>query len=99
MMRRPNQYKQGGFPACIHLVIKFNEHALYYEILSQWLEDRDLEWVSEDEKRIAIERDSCWQCIWFPDTPVGSYRLAASSFEALMAAVNNPALLSINTDQ
>jgi hypothetical protein len=44
-------------------------------------------WVSEDEKARGVETNSCWELQWYPDTPIGSYSMAASSLPALVAAV------------
>ena len=45
--------------------------------------------VSDDERQRAIEKDSVWTCQWYPNTPVGSCALAASSFEVLMTAIRD----------
>lgn len=80
------------FPKCINLTITFNEHALVYESAEQWAADNAergfAEWASEEEREKAVATNSVWACQWYPDTPVGFCALAASSFEALMAAVN-----------
>ena len=36
-----------------------------------------------EEKLKAIELDSVWELQWYPDTPIGSYYVAASSLEAI----------------
>jgi hypothetical protein len=91
----PKTYQPDGFPACISLSIEFNQHATYYQTIEQWEADRvncsEVEWVSDDERRKAIETDNVWECHWSPKTPVGSCSLAASSFKALMRAVNDGA--------
>lgn len=80
------------FPRCVSLSITFNDHALNYQSVAQWVSEAEelawFEWVSPDERQRAIEHDSVWTCRWYPDTPVGFCALAASTFEALMTAVN-----------
>lgn len=90
-MAMPEKKHTSGFPACISLSIKFNRHAIYYETVEQWLASLpsgEPDWVSPEERQRAIDGNSVWECQWYPDTPVGSYSVAASSFETLMAFVN-----------
>jgi len=88
----PRQHHQPGFPPCVSLRIEFNQHANNYDTVEQWLADAEVDpwfsWVSEDERAKAIASDSVWICQWYPDTPIGFSGLAASSFDVLMAAVN-----------
>jgi len=88
MLSEPQQ--QTGFPSCVSLSIEFNPHAIYYQTIEQWVNERpdQLLWVSAEERQRAFERNSVWVCQWYPATPVGSCEVAASSFEALMQAVN-----------
>ncbi len=88
---KPSVKDQSGFPACIHLSLEFNPHAVLYESLTDWLrdsEDRGFEWVNDGERAKAIAADSIWICQWYPATPVGFCLVAAASFEALMTAIN-----------
>ncbi len=85
----PTTHHPAGFPACVNLAIKFNEHALLYQTVEQWEKDQDdfYDWISPEERVKAIETDSVWTCHWYPDTPVGFNAFAASTFDALMDAV------------
>ena len=80
-------------PACIHLTLTFNEHAVYYQTAHAWVEESEardpgyLQWITPDERDRAIARNSIWVCQWYPDTPVGFHVFAASSFEALVNAL------------
>jgi hypothetical protein len=83
-----------GFPPCISLTVYFNEHAVYYQTAEEWWAEQveigcPPDWVSDDEKRLALASNSVWVCHWYPNTPVGSCSVSASSFEALMAFVNS----------
>lgn len=74
------------------LIIQFNEdHACNYVDARKWHddygrysggEDDDISWPSNQERLKAIDQNSVWTIQWYPDTPVGSYRVGASTFEA-----------------
>lgn len=87
----PKQYRPKGFPLCVSLTIEFNQHAVYYQTVEQWIEDQrhfgGVSWVSEEERLKAIETDSVWTCCWYPNTPVGSCSLSAASLEIVLAAI------------
>ena len=82
-----------SLPACVSLTISFNDHAAVYEPVAEWVADEAnrLYWVSDEERQKAIATDSVWVCQWYPRTPVGFRTLAASSFDALMAALRTEA--------
>lgn len=71
------------------LYLTHNEHKDSYEEIGQWIVDQTEpnDWVSEDEMERAIETDSVWALQWYPDTPIGFYRLTASSLDAIKVAV------------
>jgi hypothetical protein len=92
----PSVQSNAGFPACVHLAIRFNDHAVNYQSVEEWLIDQGdgsgecwFEWASADERDKAIVTNKVWTCQWYPNTPVGFYAVAASSYEVLMAAVNS----------
>lgn len=43
-----------------------------------------LDWVSAEERAAAIQSNSIWTLQWYPDTPIGSYSVSASTLEALL---------------
>lgn len=50
-----------------------------------YISDNDLEdWVSYDEKVKAIKENSVWTLQWYPDTPIGSCIIKASSLEPII---------------
>lgn len=83
----PQVHRQPGFPSCVELSINFNEHAGVYESAEDWLKDNEVDWVSPEERQKAIDTDSIWSCQWYPITPIGFCKLAASDFNTLMNAV------------
>lgn len=69
------------------LVIYHNEHKNCYEPIDIYV--HDLEFISEQSKRLCIQNDDIWEIQWYPDTPIGFYRVAAHSLEALFNFFNN----------
>ena len=56
-----------------------------YETIEEHYDCDDF--VSPEELKKAIAEDSVWILHWYPDTPIGSYSILASSLEALEANV------------
>jgi hypothetical protein len=69
------------------LVLTHNEHKSLYEKIEVFVEREQCQWISDDEKRKAIAKDTVWELHWYPDTPVGFYSCCASSLKALLADV------------
>jgi len=73
------------------LSISFNGHAPNYHDAAQASKDGilgldDDDWVSPEEKDRAIAGNCVWEIQWYPNTPIGFYRVAASSLAACVAA-------------
>ena len=71
------------------LALMHNPHRSNYETVESYLESLDAvddEWLSPEDRAKAIEADELWHLQWYPDTPVGFYRLFASSLDALREA-------------
>lgn len=72
------------------LSLSFNDHASNYVSAAQWLDEPSYpkgKFVSPDEKAKARATNCIWELQWYPDTPVGFYRIAASSLTALLEHV------------
>jgi len=67
------------------LYLTHNEHRDMYESIEECYDCHDF--VSPEEFKKAIAEDSVWVLQWYPDTPIGSYSILASSLEALEATV------------
>jgi predicted anti-sigma-YlaC factor YlaD len=67
------------------LHLTHNEHRDVYETVAEFYEADDF--VSPEEWRKAIEEDSVWVLHWYPDTPVGFYRVCASTLTAIEQAI------------
>lgn len=68
--------------------INHNLHKTYYEPIEYYLinkyETHFINWQSEEDKTEAIKNDELWEMVWYPNTPVGSISILASSFEKLI---------------
>lgn len=77
------------------LLLEHNPHLNVYETVEQFTAGSgiggpvfdDDDWVSMEEKRRSIETGELWTFQWYPNTPVGFNRLAASTLAALLAGV------------
>ena len=65
------------------LHITHNQHKDYYETVEQYFENP---WMKdfEDEKKRCIEEDSIWELQWYPNTPIGSYKVVGTTFEEVL---------------
>jgi len=81
-----------------HLSIQWNDdiganYSTAAEIIAENAHDYydDESFISPEEKQKCIETNSIWTAHWYPDTPIGSYHLHASTFEALLKALEQEA--------
>lgn len=65
------------------LHLSHNEHRDVYETVEQFYDPGDF--VSEEEWLKAVKEDSVWVLQWYPETPIGFHRIAASTLEAIEA--------------
>lgn len=71
------------------LFLTHNEHRGYYENASDYIrEGRErpapATWKDDDAIQRAISTDEIWELQWYPDTPVGFYRVAAPTLHELL---------------
>ena len=78
-----------GEHSSLHLT--FNDgNGPNYMSVEEWLQSgSDADWVSEDERATAIATNSMWELQWYPQTPVGSHLIAASSLTAIFNYLAN----------
>jgi hypothetical protein len=67
------------------LYLTHNSHRDVYETIEEHYDCDDF--VSPEELKKAIAEDSVWVLQWYPDTPIGSYSILASSLEALQTTI------------
>ena len=65
------------------LHLSHNEHRDVYETVEEFY-DVD-SFISMEELAKAISEDSVWVLHWYPETPIGFHRIAASTLEAIEA--------------
>jgi len=63
------------------LHLTHNEHRDVYETVEEFYEPDDF--VSPEEWGKAVAEDSVWVLQWYPNTPVGFYKIAASTLDAI----------------
>jgi len=74
----------------ISLSLTHNEYKGYYETIehavgSTYCKD---DWISHEQFQKSIDTGEVWELIWYPDTPIGSYRCIAADLDVLMEYVN-----------
>lgn len=67
------------------LYLTHNEHKDVYETVEQFYEAEDFVSLQEWEK--AIAENSVWVLKWYPNTPIGFNRIAASTLQAIQLAL------------
>lgn len=81
-----------NFPAeKFGLTLEHNPHKGSYETAAEWLDVRgDMvpDFPSPEDREEAIATNDFWTLQWFPETPLGSIYIAASSLEKLLAFAN-----------
>ena len=71
------------------LTIEHNEHLGSYQTVEEYLLTYDyayqsLVWVSVAERENAVKTNEMWTLQWYPDTPIGSCIMRASTLMALI---------------
>lgn len=67
------------------LHLSHNEHRDVYETIEEFYDADDF--ISSEEWNKAVAADSVWVLHWYPNTPIGFIRIAASTLDALEAKV------------
>ena len=63
------------------LYLTHNEHKDVYESIEDFYDANDF--ILPEEWHKAVAEDSVWVLQWYPDTPIGFHRMAASTLEAI----------------
>ena len=64
--------------------ITHNEHTTNYESIREYLDSEWFEDESEEDKQECIKAGEIWELQWYPDTPIGFYRVFAPTFEKVV---------------
>lgn len=69
------------------LYLTHNEHRDYYDKLDQFIADHNLagDFKSPEALQRALDTDECWVLQWYPNTPVGFFRVAAPTLDEVLA--------------
>jgi hypothetical protein len=67
------------------LHLSHNEHRDVYETVEEFYDPEDF--VCKEEWFKAVKEDSVWVLHWYPNTPVGFIRIAASTLDAIKHAL------------
>lgn len=78
------------------MTITCNDHKSSYWTVAEAIAVRDdwysrADFVSPEERQRCIDTNTLWSLQWYPQTPVGSCVIHASSYAALIEAVMNGA--------
>ena len=68
------------------LYLEHNSYRDYYTPLTTAVEEEGEHWISEDERAKALESGEIWTLQWYPNTPIGFYRVVGSSLESVIEA-------------
>lgn len=71
------------------LCIEHNKHRDYYLTAAAFIAEDNYNWKDEEAKARAITTDEIWTMQWYPDTPVGSYSVAAPTLDELLELANS----------
>ena len=63
------------------LYLSHNEHRDVYETIEEFYDAKDF--ISQEEWHKAVKEDSVWVLQWYPNTPIGFNRIAASTLQAI----------------
>jgi hypothetical protein len=74
-----------GIAHSIHL----NEHRVYYQSVAEYLDDEGAPTVTPTDREECIRTGDVWVLHWYPETPIGFYRIAAPTLERLLAIASD----------
>jgi len=72
------------------LSINHNDHKDYYMTVADLMTsehpslDKDY-FVSDEDLQVCIDTNELWEIQWYPDTPVGFYKVCGSTLEIILA--------------
>ncbi len=73
------------------LYLEHNEHRDVYMKLAEFEKEQNechngnyFDWVSEEQRQLALEHNSFWRLQWYPDTPISFYIASAYDLDVLL---------------
>lgn len=76
-------------PEVNELMLDYNGHMGSYMTIEAYYEDciTCMDWISAEERELAIKNNSVWAIHWYPNTPIGSYKVLCYSLEKGLKAL------------
>lgn len=68
----------------VYFGIEHNSHKLSYQNINVYIDTFDPGFCSYEDRYVSINKDELWIARWYPDNPLGSHHIAASSLELLL---------------
>ena len=65
----------------LNLYIEYNDHKSSYETVEEYIEERDIKDEEIIDKEECIKKDTLYSLQVYPKTPIGFYKIYASSIE------------------
>lgn len=77
-------------PKGISHTIFHNEHRNSYMTVEEYLRfcDYDEEDLTSEDRAECIRTEEVWELVWYPDTPVGHFRVVAPTLERVLNLAN-----------
>lgn len=80
--------KKVTWPRHHGMIIEHNPHKMNYQTVAEWSangsDGGSAQWISDEQRKIAVETDSIWTMQWYPNTPISFRFIAAATFEELI---------------
>lgn len=73
--------------------LEHNDHKGDYLTVAEYIDPdahpwmADMDWATPEDRAQAVATNELWAAQWYPDTPVGFYKIYAATFESLMKAL------------
>lgn len=61
-----------------------NDHKDYYETVEEYVNVEKDYFVSPEDLQKCIDTDELWGLQWYPETPIGFYKVNGSSLEIVL---------------
>lgn len=71
------------------LYLEHNAYKDYYDTIERAHEDLDRDkltlWANDESRKRSLETKEVWTLHWYPNTPIGFYKIAAPTLEELLS--------------
>lgn len=79
-----------ALPKGITHAIFHNEHRCSYMTVEEYFHynEYDEEDLSVEDRAECVRNDEVWELVWYPDTPVGQFRVVGPTLERVLQLAN-----------